>query len=111
MTANKFTKIPAWTFEGKNPSKYTFFESIALSGLEGVEIRLNTATQKKLLGANVFGNRAIKVSNIGTVTCTISCAFGRDFERATYSADIVQRAAIANKQLRPGWTGASYYAA
>ena len=111
MANLKFTEIPAWTYEGKEPSKFTFFESVALSGLEGVEIRLNAATQKKLLGSNVFGNRAITVSENGTVDCTISCDFGRDFESSTYSAEVIQQAAITKKQLRPGWSGPSYYEA
>lgn len=105
----KFAAIPGWTYEGKEPSKYTFFEAIALAGLENTDIRLDAATQKKLLGANVFGNRRIRLTADGSVICTISRDFGRDYESLSYTADTVQQAAMAGKQLRPSHQGAKYH--
>ena len=63
-----------------------------------------------LLGFPVFGRRSITVHKDGQVSSVVKVCFGTDFERATYSADLVGRAAQANKQLRPGTTGPRYYA-
>lgn len=103
-----FVTIPPWAFQGKSPSIYTFFEALALAGLEEQSIRLDAATQRALLGFPVFGRRSITVHKAGMVTCSVKVCFGQDFEAATYSAALIGRAAEAKKQLRPGTTGARY---
>lgn len=108
-TKLSFAVIPLWTFEGKTPGKYTFFEAIALAKLENNPLRLDAATQRALLGSNVFGKRLIVVDGRGFVTCSVSLAFGLDFDEATYSASIIQEAVNKHKQLRPGTTGPRYF--
>ncbi len=104
----EFTKVPEWTYEGKTPSIHTFFESIALADLEFKRVRLDSKTQNKLLGVNVFGKREIVVTDNGQVNCTISCCFGRDFESSSYSSEVLQQAVANRKQLKPGFTGKNY---
>ena len=109
ITSSTVADIPPWTYQGKSPSKYTFFEAVALAGLEGKRIRLDAATQKVLLGHPVFGKRAITVDGqANTVTCVISVCFGTDFERDVYPADVIQLAVDHKKQLRPGTSGPKY---
>lgn len=109
MSAMVFADIPAWTYEGKAPSVYTFFESIALAGLEEQRIRLDAETQRVLLGFPVFGRRAITVHKTAEISSVVRVCFGTDFERSIYPAALVGRAAEAKKQLRPGTTGPRYY--
>jgi hypothetical protein len=103
----EFTHIPEWTYTDVSPSVLTFFEVIALSGLEGEWIRLSADTQRKLLGHNVFGKRSIRIKD-GLVECIIKIAFGNDFEHTTYEQSHVRRAVELGKQLRPGYTGKNY---
>lgn len=109
MMQAKIADIPAWTYEGKEPSIYTFFESIALAGLEEKRIRLSAACQRLLLGSAVFGRRAIVVNLNGTIECTTSAAFGLDYNEAVWRANTVRLAAQAHKQLHPGACGEKYY--
>jgi hypothetical protein len=104
-----FAVIPAWTFQEKEPGIHTFFEAVALAGLEEQPIRIDAKTQRALLGFAVFNRREIVVHKDGTISCVVSVAFGQDAERATYSAAIVGQAAKARKQLRPGTTGPRYF--
>lgn len=99
------TAIPEWTYKGKPPSIYTFAEAIALSGLEGQAIRLDAATQRALLGFPVFGRRSLVLLPSGEIESTVSVCFGTDSETAKYSAATVKRAALAQKELRPGSSG------
>lgn len=108
-TPAAFAAIPAWTYEGKAPSIYTFFEAVALAGLEEQPIRLDAGTQRALLGFPVFGRRSITVHKAGSVSSVVTVAFGQDFEAATYPAALVGRAVAARKQLRPGTTGPRYF--
>lgn len=105
----KVVDIPAWTYAGKLPSIFTFFESIALAGLEDKDIRLTAADQKKLLGHPVFGRRVITVHRDATVESVIDTGFGRDSDTASWPASTVGDAAAARKQLRPGTTGPDYF--
>jgi len=102
-------EIPAWTYEGKSPSIFTFFESIALAGLEDKEIKVTATDQKKLLGYAVFGRRVITVHRDATVESVVDTGFGRDSDSATWPASTVRDAAAAKKQLRPGTTGPDYF--
>jgi len=101
--------IPAWTYEGKAPGVLTFFESIALAGLENQPIKLAAADQRLLLGSVVFGRREVVVHENGTVECSVDTGFGRDSDSAIWSANVVGLAAAAGKQLRPGTTGPDYF--
>jgi hypothetical protein len=109
MKANTFAALPAWTYQGKAPSVYTFFEAVALAGLEEQPIRLDSTTQRALLGFPVFGRRSITVHKAGTVSSVVKVAFGQDFEASTYPATLVGQAAEARKELRPGTTGPRYF--
>ena len=105
----KVVQIPKWTYEGKQPSIFTFFESIALAGLEEKDIRLTAADQKTLLGHVVFGRRIINVRHNATVDSMVDTGFGRDSDSATWPASTVGAAAEAKKQLRPGTSGSQYF--
>lgn len=111
MREKTFAAVPAWTHEGKTPSIHTFFEAVALAGLEEQPIRLNSSTQCVLLGFAVFGRRSITVHKAGTVSSVLAVAFGQDFESSTYSALLVSHAAQAKKELRPGSSGPRYFQA
>lgn len=100
--------IPSWTYVGAAPSVYTFFEAVALAGMEGRPVRLSATLQRALLGSVVFGRREVVVHDNGTVECTVGVSFGQDFETATWSARTIQLAASLNKQLRPGTSGPNY---
>lgn len=102
-------EIPQWTYEGKTPSVFTFFESVALAGLEGDAIRLSSGDQRRLLGHVVFGRRMIKVQRDGTIESTVSTSFGRDAETAKWSAWTLQIAAGAKKELHPSTIGHRYF--
>ncbi|AJY03062.1 hypothetical protein SB768_25145 [Burkholderia sp. SIMBA_043] len=105
----QFDTVPTWTYEGKVPSKYTFFEAIALAGLEGKPIRLDAGTQRALLGFAVFGRREIIVQEDGSVRCAVSLCFGTDYEIALWRAEILQGAAAAKRQLHPAVSGSRYF--
>jgi hypothetical protein len=107
MTA-KVNVIPDWTYETKAPGVLTFFEAIALAGLQETAIKLDAATQRALLGFAVFGRREITVHADGSVESVISTCFGCDYERAIYGADTIRQAIQAKKQLRPGTFGGHY---
>lgn len=72
-------------------------------------IRLDSTTQRALLGFPVFGRRSITVHKAGTVSSVVKVAFGQDFEASTYPATLVGQAAEARKELRPGTTGPRYF--
>ncbi|WP_395828000.1 hypothetical protein [Collimonas sp.] len=74
MKANAFAALQAWTYQGKAPSVYTFFEAVALAGLEEQPIRLDSTTQRALLGFPVFGRRSITVHKAGTVSSVVKVA-------------------------------------
>lgn len=109
QTTVTMVSIPAWTHQGVAPGVLTFFESIALAGLEEIPIRLSSADQRKLLGAVVFGRREITVRKEGTVEGWVSTAFGQDAECAIWCAGTIRRAAEAGLQLRPGTSGSGYF--
>jgi hypothetical protein len=101
--------IPDWTHAGKSPGVLTFFESIALAGLEDQRIRLSAIDQRKLLGVVVFGRRPITVHKDGTVECTVDTGFGRDSDTAVWSANTIRLAADAGQQLCPKTSGPGYF--
>lgn len=105
----QYAEIPAWAIEGKTASIYTFFEAIALAGLENKKIKLSSAMQRKLLGCVVFGRRPITVLDNAMIQCTVDVCFGQDWETAEWTADTVRRAAEAGKQLCPKRSGPGYF--
>ncbi len=106
--AIQYTSIPAWTYTGKTPSRLTFFESIALAGLEGQWIRLSIGDQRATLGRNVFGKQEIKVDDCGNVKVRRSAAFGKDFELQEYPPYEIARALTEGKEIAPGKYGPKY---
>jgi len=104
----QFANVPSWTYDGAEPSIYTFFEAVALAGLEDQPIRLSADVQRALLGFPVFGRRCIVVHPTGDVTSAITVAYGQDYEIATYPVSVLRRAAFEGKQLRPGTSGDKY---
>jgi hypothetical protein len=107
MKTAAFTTIPEWAMP-QAPGRLSFFETIALAGLEGVEIRLSAATQRALLGFPVFGKQSIKVNADGTVTVARVTCFGTDYEISEYAAQHIERAANAKLRLSPGTFGPGY---
>lgn len=103
-----FTTLPAWVFPDA-PHRTALYEAIALAGLEGKTIRLDAATQKRLMGGVVFGKQAIVVSEDGTVNVTRKTAFGMDCESMDYQPAHIARAVAAGKRLAPGIGGGRYY--
>ena len=96
-----FTEIESWTYEGKEPGVYTFFEALELSQLTNKKIRLSSETQMKLLGANVFGKRQINVDEKGDISMSVSVCFGTDRERVMFPWTEVRRAIAEGKQIHP----------
>lgn len=70
-----FTELP---LESKHDA-IGFFESIALSGLEGKFIRLSANLQRKFFGCVPFGRLGVKVEG-GTCTTIKAMDYGRDFD-------------------------------
>ena len=106
-TAMTFTELPQWTLTAK-AGVLSFFEAIALAGLEGKWIRLSAATQKTLIGSNVFGKQEFRVNADGTVEVSRSTAFGMDSEIASYGLHEIKTAAARRLRLSPGMQGAGY---
>lgn len=94
--------IPEWTYEGKPPSAHTFFESIALAGLENKTFSLSADTQRKLLGSVIFGKRRIFVTPEGTVQSIVKIAFGMDYDYSEYTINDINKAIQNGSQLYPG---------
>lgn len=105
--AREFTDIPAHFLPAK-PGKLSFFETMALAGLEGKWIRLSAEMQRATLGRNVFGMQAIRVNNDGTVTVRRKTCFGTDYEQDTYEAAKIEQALLAGLKLSPGTYGGRY---
>lgn len=103
----QFTNIPTWAIPQK-ADRWTFFETMALLGLENQWIRLSAANQRALLGAAVFGKQEIMVDEFGTVSVRRVTCFGMDSERAEYSPIKVRETVAQNKKLSPGVFGPSY---
>lgn len=96
----KFADIESWTYEGNEPSVFTFVTSIALSSLEDKWIRLSAETQRKLLGFPVFGKMEFKVTD-GDVLTSKSVCFGTDREIAEWSWLKVKEFISMKKRLDP----------
>jgi hypothetical protein len=96
-------KIPAWTYDGSEPSSYTFASAIALSGLEDTMIRLSAALQTRLLGHNVFGKQHFTLRKDGTYLVSRKVCFGTDFESHDGPQAELSMASRNQQTVRPGW--------
>jgi len=94
----KFADVPEWTINPV-PSALSFFEAIALAGLEGKSIRLSAETQRKLIGFPVFGKLKMRVQD-GEVTLVKSVCFGTDYNTAVVGIERIKQAAAERKALR-----------
>ena len=99
--------IPAWAKPTK-ADRYTLYEAAALLGFQDQWVRMTAADQRTLLGFAVFGKRAFKVNDSGTVTVIRSTCFGADAEQHEYTPGQVTSAATQNKQLSPGTFGPAF---
>ena len=102
-----FTSIPAWTMPAA-AGALSFFETIALAGLEGQWVRLSAADQRAILGSNVFGKQAFRVKPEGDVEVMRKTAFGMDSEIASYDLYEVKRAIERRLRVSPGVSGGGY---
>jgi hypothetical protein len=80
-----------------------FFESIALAGLEDCWLRIPVATQRHFFGANVFGNKSVKVCRDGTIVVFWTVAFGRDWERVELYYNQVQKGFYSKHFPEQAW--------
>ena len=106
---NKTTTItvPAWAKPAK-ADRYTLFEAAALLGFQDQWVRMTAADQRDLLGFAVFGKRAFRVNDNGTVDIKRSTCFGADTEQHEYQPGQVTSAATQHKQLSPGTFGPAF---
>jgi hypothetical protein len=105
-TATTIT-VPTWAKPAK-ADRYTLFEAAALLGFQDQWVRMTAADQRALMGFAVFGKRAFKVNDDGTVNVMRSTCFGMDFEQAEYFPGEVTSAASRSKQLSPGTFGPAF---
>lgn len=106
----RHAQVPPWAYEGKTPGVLTFFEAMALAGLEEQALWLDARTQRQLLGYPIFGRRRIEVLKAGVVRMSVPVCFGTDREVAVYSARVLAEAAAAGLALHPAVEGPGYFA-
>jgi hypothetical protein len=99
--------IPTWAKPAK-ADRYTLHEAAALLGFEGQWVRMTAQDQRALMGFAVFGKRAFKINDNGTITVQRSTCYGLDTEKAEYMPGKVYEAATQHKQLSPGTFGPSF---
>jgi hypothetical protein len=99
--------IPSWAKPAK-ADRYTLHEAAALLGFEGQWVRMTAADQRSLLGFAVFGKRAFKINDDGTIIIKRSTCFGMDTEKQEYTPSQVTSAAAQHKQLSPGTFGPAF---
>jgi hypothetical protein len=97
----KFQEIAAWAIQ-PTPDARALFETVALLNLENKWIRLSAATQRAVMGANVFGKKEFKIGTDGELMVAHSVAFGQDKEIIYYTLADIERAIVA-----PGLTNIS----
>jgi hypothetical protein len=102
-------EIASWLYEGKEPSVYTFCETLALAGLEGKGIRLSAGMQRRLLGYPVMGKLVFKVGQDGTVRTWCSQCFGTDFETMSFPSVYFGVAARRGEKIHPKYSGKGYF--
>ena len=99
--------IPTWAKPAK-ADRYTLHEAAALLGFEGQWVRMTAADQRTLMGFAVFGKRAFKINDDGTIIIKRSTCFGMDTEQHEYTPSQVTSAAAQHKQLSPGTFGPAF---
>lgn len=90
-------QIPDWAI-GDQKDGAVVASALALADLEKQWIRLDAATQRKLLGFPVFGKRAIYSDGIDVRTMH-SAAFGMDASIEIWPWEEVTRAAKLKRRL------------
>lgn len=95
----KVVKIPRWAIseEKDGPALASAFK---LADLEDKWVRLDAATQRKLIGYPVFGKQALRVLDRG-VEISRSAAFGTDVARSLFPFEVVTHAARNRRKLLP----------
>lgn len=101
--------IPAWTYQDKEPSIYTFVEAITLAGLEDKAIRLSAEMQRKLLGFPVFGKRSFIIHKDGMFHVFGAKDFTGDWETMHEPQSYIGIAAKRQQQLDPRSSGSRYF--
>lgn len=92
MKRVEIVKLPDWVLPGLQKDGASMAAALALASLEDKWIRLDAATQRKLLGFPVFGKRAILVdSNDGSVLVYQS-ALGGGYTRTLDWSDVTRLA-------------------
>ena len=104
-------KIPAWTYEGKEPSIYTFVETIALAGLEDKHIRLSAGLQRRLLGFPVLGKQEFRVGSNGELYVWTSACFGTDFNSTRMPVVYAGVAAKRGERIHAALSGRGIFSA
>jgi hypothetical protein len=99
--------VPQWAKPAK-ADRYTLFECAALLGFEGQWVRMTAKDQRSLLGFAVFGKRAFRINDDGTIDVIRSSCFGMDTEQCNYWPGHVTSAATQRKQLSPGTFGRDF---
>jgi hypothetical protein len=102
-------KIPAWMYENKEPSIYTFAETIALAGLEDKFIRLSASLQRRLLGFPVFGKQEFTLKGDGTFSTYCKVCFGTDYETTSGPQAYIGVAARNQLKISPRFFGKGYF--
>ena len=82
-------------------SKFDLAAIFELNGLNRFSGYIDAATQKKIIGHNVFGKQRVFINcdGQGSVKVSMKTGFGQDWNEATHSFDAVLIAAKAKKQL------------
>lgn len=106
-TALLFAQVPAWS-RPTAASALSFFETIALAGLEGQWIRMSAADQRAILGYPIFGKQEFRVLPEGIVEVFRSTAFGMDGEIGQYDLHAIKLAIRRKQRMSPGMSGARY---
>nr|DAF93619.1 MAG TPA: hypothetical protein [Myoviridae sp. ctshb19] len=104
MSRIEFTAIADWTI-AKHAGVLSFFETIALSDLEGKQIRLDAKTQRAVIGFPIFGKQLFRVNDDGSATVFRTIAFGQDWEERTYSAREMDYARLNKLRMEPSAQG------
>jgi hypothetical protein len=72
-----------------------------VNGLEGFSGHVDAATQKAIIGHNVFGKKRVHIDcdGQGKVTVSVKVCFGTDWNSRSYSFEQVLEAARDRRQL------------
>jgi hypothetical protein len=94
----EYTEIPDWAIDKERKDGPAMSSALALTKLEGKEIRLTAAMQRKLLGFPVFGKQSIRGHDDRVTVCR-KVGFGLDFDCHEFHWNEVTKAAKDKKKL------------